>query len=192
MARAQGLARGSVDHNARMNRSSTFGSSVFLADGPSALSAASRRKPVLVAAALWLVAGLSLGYWVLLAWGQSPVVPVAPVMAAPPPPDASMVARALGALPEAVQATAAPSAPVAVPLASRYVLSGVVAAGDAGGAALIGIDGQPPRPYRVGAALEGGLVLQAVSPRGVRLAPAAGAAGDAIELTLPEPPAAPS
>ena len=68
----------------------------------------------------------------------------------------------------------------------------MVAAGDAGGAALIGIDGQPPRPYRVGASLEGGLVLQAVSRRGVRLAPEPGAPGEAFELTLPESPTAPS
>lgn len=192
MARAQGLARGSVDHNALMSRSSTFGSSVFLSDTPAALSAASRRLPALVAGALWLVAGLSLGYWLLLAWGRSPVTPVAPVSAVAPAPDVSAVARALGALPEAVQAAAVAPAPVAVTVASRYALLGVVATGQAGGAALIGIDGQPPRPYRVGASLEGGLVLEAVSPRAVRLAPAPGAAGDAFELTLPEPPSAPS
>jgi general secretion pathway protein C len=44
----------------------------------------------------------------------------------------------------------------------RYTLLGVVADRQQQGAALIAIDGEPPRPYAVGAQLEGGLVLQSV------------------------------
>jgi hypothetical protein len=33
-----------------------------------------------------------------------------------------------------------------------------------GGAALIAVDGKPPKPYRVGARIEDGLVLQGVAP----------------------------
>ena len=59
------------------------------------------------------------------------------------------------------------------------------------GAALIAVNGQPPRPYRVGASLEGGLVLQAVSRRSARLG--ASMNGPAtVELTLPESAPAPS
>ena len=59
------------------------------------------------------------------------------------------------------------------------------------GCALIAVNGQPPRPYRVGASLEGGLVLQAVSRRSARLG--ASMNGPAtVELTLPENAATPS
>jgi general secretion pathway protein C len=100
--------------------------------------------------------------------------------------DTASVARVLGARPEAAQA---PVVPVAT--ATQYSLSGVVATNAPGGAALIAVNGQLPRPYRVGASLEGGLVLQAVTRRTARL----GASVDGpttVELSLPENPAAPS
>jgi general secretion pathway protein C len=101
--------------------------------------------------------------------------------------DSLAVARVLGAQPVA---SAAPNAPAA-PTGTQYQLQGVVAASAAGGAALIAVNGQPPRPYRVGASLEGGLVLQAVSRRSARLG--ASMNGPAtVELTLPESAAAPS
>jgi general secretion pathway protein C len=50
-------------------------------------------------------------------------------------------------------------------LSSRFTLLGVVAESDGGGAALISVDGKPPKPYRVGAALDEGLVLQSVQAR---------------------------
>jgi general secretion pathway protein C len=37
------------------------------------------------------------------------------------------------------------------------------------------VDGQPAKPYRVGAAVEPGLVLQALGPRRAELGPAMGA-----------------
>ncbi len=69
----------------------------------------------------------------------------------------------------------------------RYNLLGVVAVGTQDGAALIAVDGQPPRPYRVGASLDGssGLVLQAVTRSAVRLGPSLGVPAT-VELTLPE------
>lgn len=141
----------------------------------------SRLAPALAAGLLWLAAGLSAGYWVLLAWGRSPVTPVAAVAAPQPQTDVAAVARALGAAPEAQPVAAAP-----VALASRYSLLGVVSRPGQRGAALIALDGQPPRPYTVGAALEGGLVLQSVDRRSVRLGPAP--AGPAtVELSLPPP-----
>ncbi|MGX5651902.1 hypothetical protein ACWKW4_16745, partial [Hydrogenophaga borbori] len=54
-------------------------------------------------------------------------------------------------------------------------------------AALIAIDGQPPKPYRVGAELDGGVVLQSVQRRSARLAPAGGGQ-QGFELSLPAPP----
>ncbi len=96
------------------------------------------------------------------------------------------VARVLGVVP---QAASSPAAPVVTGI--QYSLSGVVAANAPDGAALIAVNGQPPRPYRVGASVEGGLVLQSVTRRGARL----GASVDGpvtVELSLPANPAAPS
>jgi general secretion pathway protein C len=76
-----------------------------------------------------------------------------------------------------------------VPVASRFVLLGVAALGGSGGAALIGLDRQPPRPYRVGAVLDGGLVLQSVSRTTARLGPAL-QGPTTVELTLPKTAAA--
>lgn len=169
-----------VDHNARMKKKvPAFGHSGFLTEGPAALMTAGGRAPTLAAGLLWLAAGLSAGYWVLLAWGQSPVTPITGMAPVQVTADATSVARTLGALPEASVVNAAPAAP------PRYSLLGVVAVGSQDGAALIAVDGQPARPYRVGASLDGGLVLQAVTRRTVRLGAALGAP-TTVELTLPE------
>lgn len=167
-----------------MKKAPAFGHSGFLMESPAALQNTSRRGPALVAGVLWLAAGLSAGYWALQALGRSPVTPLAVTAPASIQVDSLAVARVLGDQPVA---SAAPAAPTG----TQYQLQGVVAATAAGGAALIAVNGQPPRPYRVGAALEGGLVLQAVSRRSVRLG--ASMSGPAtVELTLPESAAAPS
>jgi general secretion pathway protein C len=64
---------------------------------------------------------------------------------------------------------AAARAPVAS-LASRFALIGVLAGrSSGGGAALIAVDGKPAKPFRVGAAVDEGLVLQSLDPRQARL-----------------------
>ena len=67
---------------------------------------------------------------------------------------------------------------------ARYALAGVVAHGSERGAALIAEQGQPPKPYRVGAKLPGGWTLQAVLRRSAVLD-----AGDGrqMRLQMPEP-----
>jgi general secretion pathway protein C len=80
---------------------------------------------------------------------------------------------------------AAPAAAGEAPAASRYALVGVAARGSEGGAALISIDGQEARPFRVGAQLEGGMVLQSVTGR--RAVLSSGVAG-AATVTLELPP----
>lgn len=164
-----------------------FGHSVFLGEGVAG-GAAPRRAPAVAAVVLWLAAGLSVGYWVLQVLGRSAITPVTATAPANEAPDAAVLARVLGAAPQAAVAAAAPSAPP--PLSSRYQLIGVVADRADGGAALIAVDGQPPKPYRVGATLEGGVVLRAVQRRSVRLGPPDGS--PAFELSLPETPATPS
>lgn len=169
-----------------MSRSSTFGPSVFLGEGVAASGGAPRRAPGVAAVLLWLAAGLCLGYWLMQALGRTPLTPVAAPALAIPSPDAAGLARVLGAAAPA-SAAAGPNTPA--PLSSRFQLLGVVAAGqtEGEGAALIAVDGGAPKPYRVGAELEGGLRLQSVQRRSVRLAPASGA-GAGFELTLPADP----
>jgi general secretion pathway protein C len=85
----------------------------------------------------------------------------------------------------------APAGAAAPALASRFRLVGVVAsagANQAGGVALIAIDGKPPSAYHVGASVEGGMVLQGVEQRAVRVGPVDGASAFTLELpALPAP-----
>ena len=96
--------------------------------------------------------------------------------------DPQALARLLGA--QAVSAAAEPAA------ASRFVLLGVLAGTQSGdGAALIAVDGKPPRHYRVGAAIEPGLVLQSLGRREARLgASVDGATTLALELPRQKAP----
>jgi general secretion pathway protein C len=75
--------------------------------------------------------------------------------------DVTALARSLGAAP--VQVVAAPS------LASRFQLLGVLTGGPYAGAALMAVDGKPAKPFRVGAVVADGLVLQSVQGRRVNL-----------------------
>ncbi|MEY4979207.1 MAG: hypothetical protein RLZZ352_1477 [Pseudomonadota bacterium] len=151
-------------------------------DGIAPATAWQRLGPVLVAGLLWLMVGLSATYWVLLVWGRTPLVPVSAAPLALPVTESAVVARALGWQPVP---TTAQQAPAAVAESSRYVLLGVVTHGRDQGVALIAYDGQRPRPYRVGAVLESGLVLQKVDRRGVRLGPAL-QGPTTVEINLPE------
>ena len=114
---------------------------------------------------LWAAAGASVVYWGLRlsapsATSSAPAVAPAPVVM-----DAQALARLLGAAPAAPGV----SAPVA-PTASRFTLIGVLSGrSSGGGAALIAVDGKPAKPFRVGAAVDEGLVLQSLDPRQARL-----------------------
>jgi general secretion pathway protein C len=111
--------------------------------------------------------------WALVAgtavfWGTRllarPTVPSVPVVAMDTALTASAdVSRLLGA---AVQAEPVPIE-AAPQVSSRFRLTGVVApkVPSEQGLALISVDGNPPRVYRVGAAIDGDLMLRAVSLR---------------------------
>lgn len=170
-----------------MSKVPSFAHSVYPGDGSAPRAAGGRSAwPTVAAGVLWLAAGLSAGYWVLQAMGRGPVTPVPATALAPRDVDASQVARVLGAVPAAVQA-----AEVVAPAASRYRLLGVAAVGTQLGAALIAVDTQPPVPYRVGAEIEGGLVLQAVTAQEVRLGPAKDGPAT-VTLAVPEQVQAPA
>ena len=116
--------------------------------------------------ALWALAGTSVVYWGLRLSARPVGLMVPAVAPAPVAPDAQAMARLLG-VPTGDAAFA--QAPVAS-LASRFALIGVLAGrSSGGGAALIAVDGKPAKPFRVGAAVDEGLVLQSLDPRQARL-----------------------
>lgn len=133
--------------------------------------------------ALWALALASVVYWGLRLSAAPAGLPVPAVAPAPPAPDADALARLLGALPSQAAAAAAPAA--AGP--GRLVLLGVLAGQrSGGGAALIAVDGQPAKPFRVGAVVvDGELVLQSLGPRQARLG---ASRSSATSLTLELPP----
>lgn len=89
------------------------------------------------------------------------------------------------------------SAPVQDPsagmaLAGRLKLIGVVAPrneNDAGGVALLSIDGKPPKAVRVGGVIDGDMVLKALTQRGASIGPADGPVMATLDLPLLPPPA---
>jgi general secretion pathway protein C len=128
---------------------------------------------------LWGLAAASAVYWGMKLGSGPGNAPMAPPAPSAPAADPAAIARLLGSSP-----VAAAAAPVAS-LSSRFSLLGVVAETDGGGAALISVDGKPPKPYRVGAALDDGLVLQSVQPRrAVIAASMQGQAALTLELPL--------
>ncbi|MBA2965380.1 general secretion pathway protein C [Ramlibacter sp. MAH-25] len=137
---------------------------------------------------LWALAAASIAYWGLKL-GSSPAVGAGPVagVRGPAPVDPAAVGRLLGQV--APGPTTAGPAPAAPAVSSRFNLIGVVAARSHQGAALIAVDGRPAKPYRVGSAIDEGLVLKSVEPR--RAVLAASSDGPAVvTLELPKAPQA--
>ena len=140
----------------------------------------------------WTVAGATFALWAVVAasavyWGMKFTTPQggpagAPVVRAPAAADPAAVARLLGSSPTVEAAAPAAS------LSSRFSLVGVVAYRSHHGAALIAVDGRPPKPFRVGAAVDESLVLKSVDARRAVLAASSG--GPAV-LTLELPPLKP-
>ncbi|HSN32652.1 MAG TPA: type II secretion system protein N, partial [Ideonella sp.] len=146
---------------------------------------------------IWALVAASALYWALQLAVRGPTAPpyTLPVSAAAP---------LRGDLTRLFGSVAAPAAQAAVApeLSSRFKLVGVVApaasAPQGGGIALVSVDGKPPRPYRVGARVEGDLMLRAVARRSAEFGTADGGTPFTLELpaqpppstgTLPPPPA---
>jgi general secretion pathway protein C len=142
-----------------------------------ALSAASRVVLPTTSLLVWGAVAFSAVTWSLRwsALGESPSHAIA--VQSLPELDVSAAARSLGAAP--VQAVAAPT------LASRLQLQGVMTGGPNAGAALISVDGKAAKPYRVGAVVADGLVLQSAHGRHVNL----GVAMDGPQTLVLELPA---
>ncbi|MDD2608754.1 MAG: type II secretion system protein N [Giesbergeria sp.] len=119
--------------------------------------------------ALWAATAASVGYWGLRL--SAPVGGSVPAVAtlAPALPDSAAIGRLLGGGALASATTAAP-APVGGTATAQLALLGVLAGQHSGaGAALIAVDKQPAKPFRVGAQVTEQLVLQSLAPRQARL-----------------------
>jgi general secretion pathway protein C len=125
---------------------------------------AARWHAPLATTGVWALAAGAAVFWALRL--ASPADAVAAAASMPRPSvaaDSDAVARLLGVLPTSSTAPIAPEA------ASRFALSGVVADPSKQGAALIAIDGKPPRPFRVGSKVGDNYVLQSVGLRSATL-----------------------
>jgi general secretion pathway protein C len=135
--------------------------------------------------AIWVLAGASLVFWVLK-FIQGTAVPAnAAVVAAPASAvvDATALSRGLGGSSQ-TPASAAVALPSSIN-AARFVLTGVVAGQFPGqGIALIAVDGKGAKPYKVGASVTQGVVLQSVRARQAKLSTTADAP-EALTLELP-------
>ena len=140
--------------------------------------------------AVWALAAASGLYWGLQVFVKPPAAPPHTQTAAATPALAGDLTRLLGNDPPP---PAAAEAEPAVPADARFQLIGVVSpparAAAREGVALIAIDGQAPKAYKVGAVVEGDTVLQTVAARGVTLGPRNGPALVALNLPPPAPPA---
>ena len=124
----------------------------------------------------------SAAYWVLKWNATAPEAPPPETaLTSAPQADTRVVARLLGGGQIAIGAGQA-----AVPVASatQFKLVGVVDEGRRGGYALIAINDQPAKPYRVGAPVGDQLVLQSVAARSAALA-ADVQAPASVQLVLP-------
>ena len=131
---------------------------------------------------IWALVAASAAFWGIKVFAATRPVP--PGAQAPQAVAANgPMVRLFGAVVVAAQA-----APVSHPESERFQLVGVIAppGGAAqGGFAIITLDGQPARTWRVGATVDGNTSLLSVSKRGAEFGPPGGPT--AFTLQLPEP-----
>jgi general secretion pathway protein C len=135
---------------------------------------------------VWAALAASAVFWGLRLAGASPVAPPHTVPVGDAMVPHADLTRLFGAEPVKTADT-----PAAAPESSRFKLIGLAAPRTAGGpgVALISIEGKPARAYRIGAAVDGDLVLQEVERRSVALGPRGTAATVRLELPALPPPA---
>jgi general secretion pathway protein C len=114
---------------------------------------------------IWTAAAAVVAYWVLQFAGVSGPGSQAPTVAR-----STSVEPALADVQKALGAASAVQTTTTVEANARFVLSGVVALNSGQGAALIAVDGQAPKAFKVGQPVVDGLLLQSLAPRQARLA----------------------
>lgn len=134
---------------------------------------------------IWALVAASTAFWGIKIFAATRPVPLG--AQAPQAVSANgPMERLFGAV--AVQTAATPAAH---PESERFQLVGVIAppgGTSRGGFAILTLDGQPARTWRVGATVDGNTSLLAVSKRGAEFGPQGGPT--AFTLQLPEPAAA--
>ena len=149
---------------------------------PMTLSPRTLWLPRIVTFALAALATGSAVYWVLQ--GPASAAPSGVAVADQPPPapaNTRAVAWALGA----TGGGGSPALAAPALASSRFALTGVVAGPSQTGAALIAVDGKPPKPFVVGAAVGDGWVLRSVQARRAVLAQTDAADAAALVLEMP-------
>lgn len=134
---------------------------------------------------VWALVAASAAFWSLKIFAATRPVP--------PGAQAPQAIAANGPMERLFGAVVVPTTagPAVHPESERFQLVGVIAppSGAAGGGfAVVTIDGQPARTWRVGSLLDGNTSLLAVSKRGAEFGPTGGPAS--FSLQLPEPAAA--
>lgn len=138
---------------------------------------------------LWALAAMSATFWLLKVTGVSEApVKAGAIGAETPAVDVQNLARALGPA-ATLGAATADVPPQTSDAGARMRLLGVVAGRKSGGIALIAIEGQPPRPYRVGSQVDASHTLIRVATRSATLSPTQ-PDGQAFTLELPPTTAA--
>ncbi len=138
---------------------------------------------------IWATVAASAVFWAMRLWMKPVAAPAHAVVVSASGGSHGDLSRVFGA--DATPVAASTGLPQAQP-DDRFKLIGVVApragAARVGGIALIATDGRPPKAYRVGAAVDGELVLQDVYRRGARRGPRGGPAQVALALPVLPPP----
>ena len=120
--------------------------------------------------AIWLLAAASVTYWTLLTTQvRGPAGRADVAFVAVDAVDTALLARLLG-----TKAAISPQAQTAAVAASRFALKGVVSGAPGSEAALISVNEQPAKPFRVGNELEPGVLLKSVTARKVILSSTSG------------------
>lgn len=139
---------------------------------------------------IWAAVAASIVFWALRLWTQPIAAPAHATVVSTSSGFNGDLSRVFGTdPPSTVPVGAAAPQPQAD---ARYRLIGVVApraaAAKGEGLALIATEGKPPKAYRVGAPVDGELVLLAVHSRGASLGPRGHPAQVALELPALPPP----
>jgi general secretion pathway protein C len=138
--------------------------------------------PGVWAALFWCAAAASAVFWVLNSPSGSAVFGVPLVQGSALANSASSVQASVHMA--RVFGVQAPVPEVSIAQSSRFQLLGVVAGASGHGSALIALDGQPPRAFRVGQTVTDGVVLQSLSPKQAQLGVSAQGAA-LFSLSLP-------
>jgi len=134
---------------------------------------------------VWALVAASTAFWAMQIFAATRSLPSTA--------QTPQVSTANGPMERLFGAVVVPTTPVAqaAPESSRFQLVGVIAppAGAThGGYAIVSIDNQPARTWRVGTTVDGNTALLAVSKRGAEFGPPGGPSS--FSLQLPEPAAA--